>query len=213
MEEQKIIIVDDHKIFRKGLRFLLEDMEGINVIAEAEDGKEFLNLLEISTPDIVLMDINMPKMNGIEAAIEAMKFHPKLKIIVLSMHGEEQYYDKMVEAGVKGFLLKNSDVDELSAALQTVALGGSYFSQELLVGILNKRKEQKKPSEIVNFTDRELEVLQLICKGFNNNKIADTLFISIRTVERHRANLLSKTNCTNSIAMVMFAVKHNIIEI
>jgi DNA-binding NarL/FixJ family response regulator len=213
MEEQKIIIVDDHKIFRKGLRFLLDDMDGINVIAEAENGHEFLNLLEVSTPDIVLMDINMPKMNGIDATIEAMKFHPKLKIIVLSMHGEEQYYDKMVEAGAKGFLLKNSDVDELSAALQAVALGGSYFSQELLVGILNKRKEQKNPTQIVKFTDRELEVLQLICKGFNNSKIADTLFISIRTVERHRANLLSKTNCTNSISMVMFAVKNNIIEI
>lgn len=213
MEEQKIIIVDDHKIFRKGLRFLLDDMDGINVIAEAENGQEFLNLLEVSSPDIVLMDINMPKMNGIDATLEAMKFHPNLKIIVLSMHGEEQYYDKMVEAGAKGFLLKNSDVDELAAALQTVASGSSYFSQELLVGILNKRKEQKNPTEVVKFTDRELEVLQLICKGFNNSKIAETLFISIRTVERHRANLLSKTNCTNSISMVMFAVKNNIIEI
>lgn len=213
MEEQKIIIVDDHKIFRKGLRFLLDDMKGIKVVAEAENGLEFLKLLELSTPDIVLMDINMPKMNGIDASIEAMRFNPKLKIIVLSMHGEEEYYDKMVDAGVKGFLLKNSDVDELSSALQTVASGGSYFSQELLVGILNKRKEKKNPSEIVNFTDREQEILQLICKGYNNNKIAETLFISIRTVERHRANLLSKTNCTNSISMVMFAVRNNIIEI
>lgn len=213
MKKQNIIIVDDHKIFRKGLRFLLDDMENIKVVAEAENGEEFLNLLEISTADIVLMDINMPKMNGIEATIEALKQFPNLKVIVLSMHGEEQYYDSMVEAGVKGFLLKNSDVDELSTALQTVASGGSYFSQELLVGILNKHKEQKNPSEIVRFTDRELEVLKLICKGFNNCKIADILFISVRTVERHRANLLSKTNCPNSISMVMYAVKNKIIEI
>jgi len=213
MKEQKVIIVDDHKIFRKGLRFLLDDMDNINVVGEAENGHEFLDLINVTEVDIILMDINMPKMNGIDATIEALRENPNLKIVVLSMHGEEQYYDKMVEAGVKGFLLKNSDVDELSAALLTVGSGGSYFSQELLVGILNKRKQQKNPSEIVHFTDRELEVLQLICKGFSNNKIADTLFISIRTVERHRANLLSKTNCTNSIAMVMYAIKNSIIEI
>lgn len=213
MNEQKIIIVDDHKIFRKGLRFLLDDMEGIHVVGEAENGQEFLDLLKVTTTDIVLMDINMPKMNGIDATIQALRENPILNIIVLSMHGEEQYYDKMVEAGVKGFLLKNSDVDELSTAINIVGAGGSYFSQELLVGILNKRKQQKNPSEVVHFTDRELEVLQLICKGYSNNKIADTLYISIRTVERHRANLLSKTNCANSIAMVMYAVKNNIIEI
>ncbi|RUT78334.1 response regulator transcription factor [Ancylomarina longa] len=213
MEDYKIIIVDDHRIFRKGLRFLLDDMEGINVVGEAENGKEFLTLLKITSADIILMDINMPEMDGIEATIKALDRFPELKIIVLSMHGEEQYYDKMVEAGAKGFLLKNSDVDELSKALHTIGAGGTYFSQELLVGILNKRKQQKHPSEVIQFTDRELEVLQLICKGHNNNKIAEELFISIRTVERHRANLLSKTNCSNSIAMVMYAVKNNIIEI
>ena len=213
MNELRVIIVDDHKIFRKGLRFLLDDMEDIKVVDEAENGKEFLDLLDTTIADIVLMDINMPIMNGIDATIKALRENPKLKIIVLSMHGEEQYYDKMVEAGVKGFLLKNSDVDELSAAINAVGAGGSYFSQELLVGILNKRKQQKNPSEIIHFTDRELEVLKLICKGYNNNKIADLLFISNRTVERHRANLLSKTNCPNSIAMVMYAVKNNIIEI
>lgn len=213
MKEYNVILVDDHKIFRKGLHFLLEDMEGIKVVGEAENGIEFLKLLSVTSADIVLMDINMPEMNGIEATVEALKRFPELKIIVLSMHGEEQYYDKMVEAGVKGFLLKNSDVDELTTAIQNVGSGGSYFSQELLVGILNKRKQQKNQSEVVKLTERELEVLKLICKGYNNNKIADTLFISIRTVERHRANLLSKTDCTNSISMVMYAVKNNIIEV
>lgn len=213
MKEYNVILVDDHKIFRKGLHFLLEDTEGIKVVGEAENGIEFLKLLSVTSADIVLMDINMPEMNGIEATVEALMRFPELKIIVLSMHGEEQYYDKMVEAGVKGFLLKNSDVDELTTAIQNVGSGGSYFSQELLVGILNKRKQQKNQSEVVKLTERELEVLKLICKGYNNNKIADTLFISIRTVERHRANLLSKTDCTNSISMVMYAVKNNIIEV
>jgi len=213
MKEYRLAIVDDHKMFRSGLRFLLNDIPEVRVVGEASNGLEFLDLAANEIIDIVLMDINMPEMSGLEATCEALKLYPKLKIIVLSMHGEEEYYDQMVEAGVQGFLLKNSGVDDLNAALQAVINGGTYFSQELLVGILNKKKQKQFQTEVVKLTQRELEVLRLICEGYCNTDIAEKLFISHRTVDRHRSNLLSKTGCPNSTSLVMYAVKNKIIEV
>ncbi|PXX95742.1 DNA-binding response regulator [Marinifilum breve] len=213
MEENKVIIVDDHKMFRSGLRFLLSNIPNITVIGEASNGKEFLEMAENETIDIALMDINMPEMNGIEATRIAMEKYPDLKVIVLSMHGEEEYYDQMLEAGVKGFLLKNSDADELIAAIEAVLAGKSYFSQELLVNILDQKRLQKLRTDAVKLSSRELEVLKLICDGYSNAEIAEQLFISHRTVDRHRANLLSKTGCKNSTSLVMYAVKNKIVEI
>ena len=213
MKEYRLALVDDHKMFRSGLRFLLNDIPEIKVVGEASNGLEFLDMAANEIIDIVLMDINMPEMNGLVATCEALKLYPKLKIIVLSMHGEEEYYDQMVEAGVQGFLLKNSGVEELNAALQAVINGGTYFSQELLVGILDKKKQKQFQTEVVKLTQRELEVLTLICEGFCNTDIAEKLFISHRTVDRHRSNLLSKTGCPNSTSLVMYAVKNKIIEV
>lgn len=213
MKEYRLALVDDHKMFRSGLCFLLNDIPEIKVVGEASNGLEFLELAANEIIDVVLMDINMPGMNGLEATREALKLYPKLKIIVLSMHGEEAYYDQMVDAGVQGFLLKNSGVEELNAALQAVINGGTYFSQELLVGILDKKKQMQFQSEAVKLTQRELEVLKLICEGFCNTDIAEKLFISHRTVDRHRSNLLSKTGCRNSTSLVMYAVKNKIIEV
>ena len=213
MKKYRLLIVDDHKMFRSGLRFILSDIPEIEIIGEAANGLELLEILKDNVVDIILMDINMPKMNGIEATSEALKIDPKLKIIVLSMHGEEAYYDQMIAAGVKGFLLKNSDVDELKLALHAIINGGTYFSQELLVSILDKKKSKALQNDLVKFTQREMQVLKLICEGFSNVDIAKKLFISQRTVDRHRANLLSKTSCHNSISLVMYAIKNKIIEI
>ena len=213
MSEHKIIIVDDHKMFRSGLRFLLNNVPKIEIVGEASNGKEFLEMAENVHIDIALMDINMPEMNGIEATREALKKHPDLKVIVLSMHGEEEYYDQMLDAGVKGFLLKNSDADELISAIEAVIAGKSYFSQELLVDILDQKRLQKLKTETVKLSQRELEVLKLICDGYSNAEIAEELFISQRTVDRHRSNLLSKTACKNSTSLVMYAVKNKIVEI
>ncbi len=213
MSEYKIMIVDDHKMFRSGLRFLLNNLTKIEIVGEASNGKEFLEMAENVQIDIALMDINMPEMNGIEATREALKRYPDMKIIVLSMHGEEEYYDQMLDAGVKGFLLKNSDADELISALEAVMAGKNYFSQELLVDILDQKRLQKLKPEAVKLSQRELEVLKLICDGYSNAEIAEQLFISQRTVDRHRSNLLSKTACKNSTSLVMYAVKNKIIEI
>lgn len=213
MTDYKIMIVDDHKMFRSGLRFLLNNVPKIEIVGEASNGKEFLEMAENTQIDIVLMDINMPEMNGIEATREALKRYPDMKVIVLSMHGEEEYYDQMLDAGVKGFLLKNSDADELISALEAVMAGKSYFSQELLVDILDQKRLQKLKIETVKLSQRELEVLKLICDGYSNAEIAEELFISQRTVDRHRSNLLSKTSCKNSTSLVMYAVKNKIVEI
>lgn len=210
----EVMIVDDHSLFRNGLKILLTTSGQFNVIAEAENGREFLGLLEHFQPDIVLMDIDMPVMDGIEATKEALKKYPGLKVITLSMFGEEEYYYKMIEAGVKGFLLKNSDINEVKNALVTVYNGGKYFSQELLYNVVKNIRSNYKEQELTEaLSDREVEVLLQICNGLSNNEIAENLHISKRTVDKHRANLLDKTNSKNTAHLVMFAIKNKLIEI
>jgi len=210
MNKIKTVIVDDHNLFRNGLKFILNQFENIEVVGEASNGKEFLILLEnITLPDIVLLDINMPILNGIEAAKISLQKYPKLKIIVLSMYGESEYYNTMIDIGVKGFILKDCDNKELKEAIERVHAGGTYFSQEILISLI----KEKKSNEKINLTKREKEILELICKGYSNNEIAEKLFISQRTVERHRANLLEKTNSKNSISLVVFALKNKLVDL
>lgn len=216
MDKLRIYLVDDHKLFREGLKLLLSTQDFVRHIHEASSGREFIENLSFVDCDVVLMDIEMPEMNGIEATIEAMKMKPGLKIIVLSMYGDEQYYYKMIDAGVKGFLLKNSGIDKVVTAIRKVAEGESFFSEELLVNILNNMRDSKNevPDTMDNdISDRELEILYHVCKGLSNQEIADELFISKRTVDKHRANLLSKTGCRNTAALVMYAIRNNIINV
>jgi DNA-binding NarL/FixJ family response regulator len=211
----KLVIVDDHGLFRNGLKLLLNTTQLVQVVGEASNGVEFLDLIKSGLPDIVLMDIDMPVMDGIEATRRAIGLYPDLKIITLSMFGEDEYYYQMIEAGVKGFLLKNSDISELKQAIQQVYAGKTYFSEELLLSMLRNIKTvsvAEKPGE-VSLSDREIEVLQQICKGLSNQEIADVLHISKRTVDKHRANLLEKTNCRNTASLVMYALKNKLIEI
>lgn len=216
MDKLKIYLVDDHKLFREGLKLLLSAQKFVAHVYEASNGREFIDNLAFVDCDVVLMDIEMPEMNGIEATIEAMHLRPSLKIIVLSMYGDEQYYYKMIDAGAKGFLLKNSGIDKVVTAIQKVAGGESFFSEELLVNILNNMRDNKtEEQEVVDndISDRELEILYQVCLGLSNQEIADKLFISKRTVDKHRANLLSKTGCRNTAALVMYAIKNKIIDI
>ena len=211
-----IVLVDDHTLFRNGLRTLLSGIEGFNVVGEASDGIELLDLLEKITPDVILLDIEMPRMNGIAAAEEALKRWPDLKIITLSMYGDEDYYFKMVSLGVKGFILKNSEIKDVVAAIEAVAEGGSFFSQELLFNQVSNLKST--PSSVPEdspeqLSQRESEILLHICRGESNNEIADALFISKRTVDKHRSNILAKTGCKNTANLVVYAIKHHLVEI
>lgn len=209
MEKHKIIIVDDHQLFRNGLKFILNEIKNIQVVGEASNGQEFLDLLEYGIPDLVLMDINMPVMNGVTAAKIALEKYPHLNILVLSMYGETEYYNTMIDIGVKGFILKDVDNKELEDSINKVISGGTYFSQELLLNLI----KNKSFDENITLTKREKEVLELICKGHSNQQISDQLFISQRTVERHRSSLLLKTDSKNSISLVLYAIKHKLIAI
>jgi DNA-binding NarL/FixJ family response regulator len=212
--KRKIIIVDDHALFRNGLRILLNNMDDYQVIAEAANGKQFIELLEKEVPDLVLLDINMPVMDGIEAAAIAHGKYPELKIITLSMYGEEDYYYKMVNGGVKGFVLKNSDIKEVKAALDVVYEGGSFFSSELLQNLVNSLKSAPKSKEFhPELSERELEILILICQGLSNQEIGDKLFISKRTVDKHRANILEKSESKNTAQLVLYAIKNKLVEL
>jgi DNA-binding NarL/FixJ family response regulator len=210
----KVIIVDDHSLFRNGMKLLLSTTGDFDIIAEASNGREFLDLLTDHMPDIVLIDIDMPEMDGIEATTKALELNPKIKVICLSMYGEEEYYYKMIEAGVSGFLLKNSDINEVKGAIDSVYKGGKYFSQELLYNVVKNIKTNHVSQDLIeNLSERELEVLKQICIGLSNQEIAEILHISKRTVDKHRANLLDKTNSKNTAHLVMYAIKNKLIDI
>lgn len=216
IKKLKICIVDDHKLFREGLKLLLSTQDFVRHIYEASSGKEFVENLPLMECDVVLMDIEMPEMNGIEATEKALHLRPGLKVIVLSMYGDEQYYYKMVDAGVKGFVLKSSGIEKVITAIHQVAAGENYFSEELLMNILNHMREGNKPETEIpdnEISERELEILYHVCLGLSNQEIADKLFISKRTVDKHRANLLSKTGCRNTAALVMYAIKNKMISV
>lgn len=212
--KRKIIIVDDHTLFRNGLRILLNTLEDYQVAGEAANGKQFLELLEKGLPDLVLLDINMPVMDGIEAATISQRLYPELKIITLSMYGEEDYYYKMVNAGVKGFVLKNSDIKEVKTALDVVFDGGSFFSSELLQNLVNSLKSSSRSKDFhAELSEREMEILILICQGLSNQEIGDKLFISKRTVDKHRANILEKSESKNTAQLVVYAIKNKLVEL
>ena len=205
----KIAIVDDHQLFRSGLRFILENEKDIEVLFEASNGKQFLDYLANLQPDVVLMDISMPEMDGMEATKRALEILPELHVLVLSMYSDIEYYNTMIDIGVKGFILKDIDNDELAEAIRKVHRGGNYFSQELLLKLIKNKPDGEK----IELTRREMEVLELICKGHSNQEISEELYISQRTVERHRSSLLFKTDSKNSISLVIYAIKNNLVKI
>jgi DNA-binding NarL/FixJ family response regulator len=213
MDKIRIIIADDHQLFRNGLKILLNSFPDFEVAGEAANGEEFLKLLKSVKAEIALMDINMPEMDGIEATRKGVKISPETNIIALSMYGEEEYYYKMVDAGAKGFLLKDSDISEVRDAILTVVKGGSYFSQELLYHVIQKIKHREHETKSANLSKREKEILFKICEGLSNQEIAETLFISKRTVDKHRANLLGKTNSKNTASLILYAIRNKLIEI
>ena len=216
MDKINIMIVDDHKIFRDGLKLLFSQFTFIDKIFEAENGRDFLDHIGEINPDIVLMDINMPLMGGIEATVEARDLNPDLKIIVLTTFHNEDYIEQMMLAGIEGYMLKRSTPDEFESALMKVHNGGNYFSDEIIQVVLKnlhiKKNESERKQTTSSFTDREKEVLELTCKGYNNEQIGEIIHISPKTVEKYKSSLFHKTNTYNTVNLIIYSFKNKLVD-
>ncbi len=202
-----IILVDDHRLFRSGIRYILESSGKYEIIGEAANGFELLQLLNVLKPDLVIMDILMPKMNGLEASRLALSRFPELKILVLSMYGQPEYYNALLEYGIKGYLMKDTDNEEFLIATGKIIAGENYYAQELLQSIMHESNIPR----LAKLSRREKEILDLISHGLSNVQIAKVLNISQRTVERHRTHLLEKTGSKDSVNLVIYALKNKLI--
>ena len=208
-----VVLVDDHTIFRQGLTMVINRIDGFTVAGEAGNGKELLHLLNRITPDIVLMDIRMPVMDGIEATKRALDMFPKLKIAALSSNDDEESLQTMIKAGAAGFLIKSIDRDTLETALIALANNQNYYSPKLLPYFTNRYLGTVTEESDIHITRREKEVLQQISLGRNTKEIAEQLHISPRTVEGHKANLIEKTGSKNIVNLLIFAIKNGLVEI
>jgi DNA-binding NarL/FixJ family response regulator len=212
-DKLKIFIVDDHDMFRKGTIVLLNKSQKFEFIGEASNGNEFLDMIKNLEPDVVLMDIAMPVLNGIEATRQALQIKPKLKILALSMFGEEEYYYKMIQSGVHGFVIKSAGINELEHAIIEVARGSAYFSPELLSFVKKNIIENKQSSDLPDFTDAETTILKALTENKSDEDIAKLLNKKPADVQIMRQKLLSKTGCNNSSGLIMYAIKNKILVI
>ncbi|MBC6697230.1 response regulator transcription factor [Hymenobacter sp. BT190] len=212
----RVLLTDDHKILRNGIRALLSLQPDLDVVGEAGNGQQLLELLESTPADVVLIDINMPVMDGFTTMGHLREKYPNLRVLVLSMLDHENHVYRMLEAGAHGYVLKNADITEISHAIRTVAAGRPFLCTELGLDMLNKLVRTTVPPAGNRMTPgdlskRELEVLHLIAEGLTNAEIADRLFTSKRTIETHRQNIIEKTQTKNTAALIKFAVSNGLL--
>jgi DNA-binding NarL/FixJ family response regulator len=217
MEKIRLGIADDHKIFRNGLKATLEDNPDFEIIVEAANGKQLLALLAGKVPDVILMDIKMPELDGIQTTAQVKQRYPGIKVLALSMFNEDKYIMDMMKAGASGYLLKNAEPEEIIEAISTVYHKEYYFNEHLSVTLI-KQLAGSSPAgnaamSLADFNEREIEVLRLVCQEYSNQEIADKIFLSVRTVEGYRARLFEKTKSRNLVGLVIFAVKTGIISV
>ena len=215
MNKIRILVADDHGVVRKGLRFLLDRQSDMEVVGEASDGREVVRLCEKLNPNIVIMDVAMPQLNGIDAAAQIVKTNPSIRIIMLSMYADESYLVRALSAGAKGYLLKDSAEVDIVRAVQVVAQGRPFFSpqiaQSLLDDYVRTMQQRGLQDSYELLTDREREVLQLLAEGKSNKEVATILDLSTYTVETHRTNLMHKLNLHNTAEIVLYAVRKKVI--
>ncbi|MFC5558938.1 response regulator [Ureibacillus thermophilus] len=221
----KIIIIDDHQLFREGVKRILEFEESFEVVAEGDDGSDIISLYKEHMPDVVLMDINMPGKNGVEATAELIREFPDAKVIMLSIHDDESYVTHALKSGALGYMLKEMDADEIVEAIKVVANGGSYLHPKVTKNLVaefrrlseheNKGRfhqtEIRRPFHLL--TKRECEVLQLLTDGQSNRAIGETLFISEKTVKNHVSSILQKMNVNDRTQAVVTAIKNGWVEV
>jgi DNA-binding NarL/FixJ family response regulator len=209
-----VLLADDHSIVRRGLRSLLEEA-GVSVVAEAGDGLDAMRLCEEHRPDLLILDIAMPKLNGIEVAARAQKLDPRPGVIILSMHADESYIIRALSAGARAYLLKSATDEDLLPAVRAVAAGKPFFSPAVTAVLVEDYIRQLRTRGLSDsfdlLTDREKEVLQLLAEGRSNKEVATQLNVGLSTVETHRANLMQKVNLHNTAEIVLYAVRKGII--
>lgn len=209
----RLLIVDDHQMLIDGIKALLHDETKFEIVAEAHNGAQALEIINTTPIDIVLTDINMPEMNGVELAQNIKNQNPNIRILALSMFSEQQTIRDMVDAGVSGYILKNTGKDELVGALNKIASGGIFFGDEVtneMMRMMNHQDKAQSQEEQVSLTFREKEILKLIAKEYSNMQIAEELFISERTVETHRKNIFRKTNTKSIVGLIKYAIENKL---
>ena len=217
MTKIKIILADDHRIFRDGIKSLLSDNDFINIIGEASSGNELLDMLKTHKPDVVIVDITMPGLSGIEVSKQISLLFPEIKIMILSMHTDEDFVINSIKAGAHGYLPKDTSKEELLEAIKIIYHGGEYYgklvSDNFLKNYIKKFKAGQSLKENEDLTQREIEILKLAASGSSNKEIADKLFISTKTVDAHKNHIMQKLKLKNTAEMVLYAVKNKIIEV
>ena len=216
MENLRIILAEDHTILREGLRALLSADPAFEIIGEAQDGREAVRCVEKLEPDLLLMDLSMPRMSGMDAIREIKKRYPDIKIIALTVHKTEEYLLATLQAGADGYVLKDATHDELVLAIKNVMRGKSYLSpgvsEKVIEGYLEGKESNRPRSSWETLSQREREVLKLIAEGYKNKEIAEDLCISLKTVEKHRANLMKKLDLHNAAALTVYAMQKGLVN-
>lgn len=216
-EKIRIMIADDHQLVIDGLKSLLKSDEGIEIIAEANNGLDLMQQLELMSADIALLDINMPRMNGLETMAAIRKDYPDTRVIILSMHNERAIVQRLIDLGASGYVLKNADRKELVEAIRQVASGQKYFSGEVTMNLLQNNTNSKghpsrANSELPELTRRETEILKLVAEGLSNKEVSERLFISHRTVDTHRTNIMRKVGVSNVAGLIRFAIRNGFLS-
>ncbi len=212
----KFVIADDHTIFRQGLRYALADDHKLKFVGEAEDGKKLLELVKKQMPDVILLDLKMPEMDGMDTTKILHSIHPEIKIIMLTSFDDEHFIMHLLELGINGYLIKNTEPDEIKRAIHAVYENGYYFnhlvSNVMLRAITHKSHADLKLKDEIKLTDRETEVLKLICEELTTTEIASKIFLSPRTIEGIRTSLIEKTGVKNIAGLVLYAIKSGVIK-
>lgn len=217
MKQINILIVDDHELIINGIKSMLKNIKHFNIVGEASNGIEAIEKTETFLPDVIIMDISMPLLNGIEACSIIVNKFPNIKILALTQHEDNEYIIQMNKAGAFGYLLKNSKKEEFIEAINTVASGNKYFSRKISELLLSNIMIQNLATEEINknevpLTKREIEIIRKIVNDMSNQKIADDLHISLRTVETHRRNLMQKLNVKSVVSLIKYAAANNLIK-
>ncbi|MCF8096002.1 MAG: response regulator transcription factor [Desulfobacteraceae bacterium] len=216
MEGKKIVIVEDHQLFREGLKAMLDSRKDLEVVGEAEDGLEAINIVRENPPDLLLLDLSMPRLGGISVIKEVKRMHPQTAVLALTIHESDQYVLEAFNAGVNGYCIKDASREELLVAINSVLKGRTYISpgiaDNVMEGYIEGRRRMKTSSAWDTITQREREVLKLLGEGYMNREIADMLHISAKTVEKHRANIMNKLNLHSAAALTSFAIEQGLVQ-